>query len=85
MQHFNRNVNNTIVARFLSEIMLHTKMCNVRTYVTHEYENLCNHNTKIKYARTYIIHEYEMYSVRTYVEHEYMMSCFQLYIKYESV
>ena len=44
-------------------IMLHMKMCNVLTYVTHEYK-MCS-------ARTYST--YEKCYVRTYVTHETLM------------
>ena len=59
---------------FLSELMLpHTKICNVRTYVAHEYEmcsvrtyvtyqnvicpNLCMHENMVPYVRKEVTHE----------------------------
>ena len=53
----------------LSEIKLHTKMCNVRTYVTHKCE-ICSIRTKLQtemyYVRTYVTHDNTMSSDRTY-------------------
>ena len=48
----------------VSDIMLHTKICNVETYVTHEYEILSQFmvNTK-KYVWTYVKHESMMFLV----------------------
>ena len=71
--------------------MLRTKMCNVRTCVTHEYD---------VFFRTYVTYEniicpnlscliYElilntkMFNVRTLVTHENMMSCVRTYATYK--
>ena len=69
---------------FVSELMLHTKMCNVQTYVTHENDMsepmlhakiLCLVSefilyTKMCNARTHVAHENMMSRVRTYVTYK---------------
>ena len=53
--------------------MLDMKICNVRTYVTHEYKMFSVRtylHRKYLYIRTYVTHENTMSGVRTYITSE---------------
>ena len=59
-----------VICPILSELMLHTKMFIVRTYVTHANMMLRvrTYDTHKMYnVRTYVLHKYEIWSVRTNV------------------
>ena len=45
--------------------MLHTKTCNVRTYVLHDCE-ICSVCLRLCYVQTYVTYEYEMCSYVKY-------------------
>ena len=80
---------------FLSKLTLHTKMCNVRTYVTHEYEEFCFrtyvkvrkynmsehkiHKIEITFLSKLMVHT-KMCIVRAYVRHKYEMLFFSVQI-----
>ena len=60
----------------VSKLMLHMKICNVRTYVTYEYE-MCSVQTIVTYenvqcSNIYYI-QYDRCSVRTYATYEFVM------------
>ena len=55
--------------------MLHTKICNVQTYVIHEYEM---YSVKLMFNT-------EMLHVQTYVTDENMIFCVRTYVTYENV
>ena len=68
-------VTHETIMLFVSELMLHTKICDVQTYFTHEYE---------MYYVKLMLHN-EMLHVQTYVTDEYMMSRVRTYVTYENV
>ena len=83
----------------LSELTLHTNMCNVRTYVTHKYE-LYSIRTSVSYRNVMcpnvcykwkydvwclklISHKKKRCNVRTHVTQENMMPRVQTYVTYK--
>ena len=82
----------------ISELMLHTKMFNVKTYVTHKYEMCCirtnvtNENVifpNVCYTRNMscvrTLLDTKMCNVRTYVTHEYEVCSVRTNVTYENV